>query len=456
MRPHLLLLLAAPAACVGGPTDNDDGPPPVANTCSEDDDCDAGLICDNTDTCVVGDRDNEPASATPMLFNEERDGVIEPPGDADYFSFETLEDGVWVVITTVHDRDASDLDTVVHLYGADGRERAWADNYDLYSVVSTDSNLIAWLPRAGTWYVMVEDTSTFYGADEPRGDEDFAYTLTLGEFTVTTDEGGDVPVVELENGSSVSRRAVLIGEPGDVDTLEVQAPYDGRLLQVTAGTGVVDSDLTARVSLFRDDVLVMRQDDLRSGTYGMLPQSVEGSYELQIDDADGGGSDDAWTVLYFRTYDEDASVTFWGDTRYEDEAEPNDDVTAALEVDTTSESTSSGLDYDGAYVEGRIDAPDDQDWFAIDLDQDRQLTVRCYADQVGSIADLAFDLYDPDGALVSTTTDYDDWTAPQLYNEPIEADGTWTLRVYAEQPEFGPAAWYRCQLFDTDWDVAEP
>jgi hypothetical protein len=456
MRPLLLLVLAAPIGCAGGPTDDDDGPPPTSATCASDDDCDPGLICDRSDACVVGDRDNETSAATPLLFNEEREGIIEPPGDVDYYTFETLEDGVWVVITTVHDREESELDTVVHLYGADGRERAWADNYDLYSVVSTDSNLVAWLPRAGTWFIMVEDTSTFYGADDPRGDSDFGYTLTLGEFTVTTDESDDVPVVELETGSSVSRRAVLIGEPGDVDPIEVAAPYDGRLLQVTAGTGVVDTDLTARVSLFRDDALVMRQSDLRSGTYGMLPQSEEGTYLLEVDDADGGGSDDAWTVLYFRTYEEDASVTFWGDARYEDEAEPNDDPAAALEVDTTGETTSSGLNYDAAYVEGTLSAADDQDWFALDLDDDRQLTVRCYADQVGSIADLAFDLYDPDGALVTTTTDADDWTAPHLYNEPIEADGRWTLRVYAEQPEFGPAAWYRCQLFDTDWDVAEP
>jgi len=450
MNRTLLVLLTA---C--GPRRTDDGPTPTW-TCDGDASCDPGLICDESQTCVPGDRDNSFDAATPIRFNEEATGIIEPDGDVDHFRFATTEDGVWVNITTTHPR-TSGLNTVVHLYSEDGRERAWADDYDIYRVVSTDSNLVAWLPRAGVWFIAVEDASTFYTPDTPASGPDFEYTLSLTEFSAVTSERGDPPVLDLTTGTTVSRRGVRIERAGDIDEIELRAPFDGRLLQITAGTGVLRSDLTVSATLERDGITLMQQPDLKAGTYGMILSSQEGPYRLLITDRDGEGGDDAWTVVYARTYDEGASVSFWGTSSYLPEAEPNDTTEQATPLDLLPQTTTSGLDYDAAYFEGTLGAADDVDAFTFPARAGDLLTLRCYADRFGSIADLTLDLLGPqDVDPVESVDAYTPWSAPQLYNHEADRTGDWRVAIRSEDGAHGVAAWWRCQVIVTDWIVDEP
>jgi hypothetical protein len=458
-RPSVELALAwwACMACTGATqtdkADTDDDPDVITETCSGDQDCEDHEICDEDETCVTGDRDNEFDAATLLRFDEPRTGVIEPAGDKDFFTFETLSPGQWVLVETINEREeAEDLDTVVRIYQANGREHAAMDNYDIYRITAADSSLVAYLPLAGTWYVSVEDVATYYDLDEARGGSDFTYELRLTTFTATTSESGDPLLVELADGNRISRRGVLIDSEGDSDELVLRAPYDGEVLQVTA-TDAAGSALVADVSFSLGGDVVMRQPDLGTGNYGMVLDSVSDDYVVTVTDASGNGSQDHWTVLYFRTYEPDASVSFWGVTPYEPEDEPNDDRETAEFITRTDESTSTGLLWSGGFVEGRIDAEGDIDWYNFTIAPGNLLTVRCYADRFGSLVDLGFELLDGDGTSLQVVNDYDEWSAPQVFN--VEGAEARYLRVFGEDAGFGPSAWYRCTLIESDWTVAE-
>lgn len=453
-RTQLTALALSLLACNGGkPTGTDtDEPVAIDEVCVEDDECESDEICDD-EACVPGDRDNSIDEATLLRFDEPRSGVINPAGDKDYFSFETLSPGQWVLLQTTNERaTAEDLDTVVRIYQANGLEHAAMDNYDLYRISGADSSLVAYLPTAGTWYVSVEDVSTYYELSPLRGSSRFSYGLELTSFSANTAEGGDPLLVELETGTRISRRGVLIGNPGDADQLVLRAPFAGQVLQVSA-TGANGSQLVADVSFELDGELLMRQRDLRSGSYGQVLQSVADDYLVTVTDAAGGGSADHWTVLYFRTYDPGASVTFWGTTVYEPEEEPNDDDVTANVLLRSDQTTTTGLNWSGAFLEGRIDGEGDSDWFKFTIDPGNLFTIRCYADRFGSLVDLGLEILRDDLSPIETVSDYDVWSAPQRYN--LEGGEARYVRVFAEDDSFGPGAYYRCTVVESDWEVAE-
>lgn len=434
----------------------DEGDDTGAVACDDDGGCEDLEICGDEGFCEPGDRNNAFDDAEELLFNQTASGVIQSEGDVDYFRFETLEDGQWVLIQTVHPTDEEEnLDTVVRLYRTNGQEHAWADNYDQYRISSADSSLVAWLPTAGEWLVSVEDVSSYYGLDELRGSADFTYELTLEEFDAVVPEDDDPLEVELESGTRLARRAVLIEEPGDVDEILLITPYDDRQVQVTGGLGLLGTDLTLDVSFSLDDQTLMRQPHLREDTYGMLLYGDAEEYTVRLTDRDGGGGDNHWFVVVFRTFEEDDAMGFWGDASYDMEEEPNDDPLTAPEVDMDRESTSGGEDYQAAFVEGTIDVMGDVDAWTVPVESGNNLTVRCYADRVGSVADLVLEVRDVDGTELESASEYSEWSAPQLYNYAVGDRDAVVITVHDAGDTFGPAAFYRCQFFDTDFDVIE-
>jgi hypothetical protein len=453
----LVLLLGA---CGGDQKTDTDSDTPVTildgEPCTEDLECDFGYICGADDICEYGDRDNSFDDAAEIRFNEDAEGVIVPGGDIDYFKFETLSPGQWVSIQTLNERtETDDLDTVVRLFQSNGQEHAFADNFDIYRISGADSRVIAYLPTAGEWFVTVEDASTFYAADESRGSEDYTYTLQLTSFTGVVTESEPL-VVELERGTQIASRAVLLATEGDEDEIVLEVPYDDRVVEISGASGIPGSAVTANVEVLRDSETLAEQTDLGDGNYAQILSSEAGRYTLRMSDAAGGGSQDHWFVVYMRTYEEDGIVTFWGDTTYEYEAEPNDDAATASPSNQLSESTGTGLDYEANYVEGIIDAAGDEDWYAFTVPNgQRTLTIRCYADRFGSLADIAIEVLDDEGNVVADATEYADFTAPQAFNIELESSGAYNLRVFAEDDLAGAAAFYRCQMLRTDWTVAE-
>ncbi len=449
-------------------TDTNDTPtPPVVEGCTIDDDCSTGLICEDAE-CIVGDRDNSFDEGTTLRLNEVREGLIEPPGDIDYFVYESPGQE-WLRIQTTNSGDPIDsLDTVVRVFAENGAEHARADNFATGRVNSFDSVAIFWLPRAGTWYVTVEDVSTYYTDvfDEPRGDETFEYTLEMIEFGNGTLEPDSelLPndVLELPGGNNIFSFGILLEEPGDSDWLVIDPPFAGQPLEVW-GTPTPGSDAQPLVRLSErntpgdaDDpsVLVAEKEDV--GTDGICSyfDPLDELYTLEATDRLGGGSDDHWYVVYVRTYEPEANHPVFGDAIWEREAEPNDDPADAWSAPLVTELTSNGTAYDTAYVQGTLESGDDIDRIRVEMADLPNLSVRCWADDFGSTADLQVTVLDPSGTDITPQDQgFEPTSAGYLTYNINTSPGAHDVLIEAEDSLGGPSAYYRCAVYLTDFDV---
>ena len=101
-------------ACRDVSPDTEDPSGTTTNTedviCESDDECPNGTICETVEgeaDCVAGDRNNDPSEAIAMLWEDTIEGVINPAGDTDYYSF-SARGGEYVRIVTTSDFDGKD------------------------------------------------------------------------------------------------------------------------------------------------------------------------------------------------------------------------------------------------------------------------------------------------------------------------------------------------------------
>lgn len=465
IRPSLIAasLLAACASNKGpvGPQAD----PPVTDTggeeCVDDDDCGALEICE-AETCRIGDRDNGFDEARPIYQNEPVAGVIAPPGDVDYYIY-TSNGPEWLRIDTITDGDpANSLDTVVRVFAGNGAEHAVMDNFPTGRISTYDTVLYVFLPRADIWFVAVEDVSTWVSADEPRGGPGFTYELQLKPFGGATSEP-DGPLepsstVALTTGTSIYAVGVRLEEDGDADWITVEHTLDGRPVDLFGHASIPGSPARARVRLHdADDTVLMQKDDLGDDGHASSFSLPAGTYRVEATDVLGRGGADHWYVLYVRTYEEGASQAFFGTPVYEHEQEPNDEAALTSPYTVVQATTSSGATYQVQYIEGRLDPEGDEDWFPVTTSGEHQVSVRCFAGDFGSLAELRVELWDgdleltpPDQGVQQTAFWY------YVYNVEVPLPGTTHVRIRARDEGasglWGPGAYYRCQILQAEFD----
>ncbi|MGC6494127.1 MAG: hypothetical protein ACON5B_14935 [Myxococcota bacterium] len=456
MERALLLLLVLPFGCADEATTP---PAPTVNlsACSTDEDCSSTEICE-ADVCVEGDRDNGLDEATPLLFDDVVSGEINPAGDVDWYAFETIIDGQWVEVSTPFEgHESSPASTAIRILASNGQLIAEGDAFDIYNITRSDASVVAYLPTAGTYYITVEDIDTWSDLGQKRGGPDYTYGLELTGFGAVLGLG-DLDF-ELTSGTSIFRRGVLLTEANDAAsvTFTLGADLSGRPVQVTGMNGLESSDLNLGVQMRQDKDVFAEQVSLGGERMILRPNTEDGSYTLDLYDSNDGIGTNRWGVFYVRSYDADDALTFFGTTPYESEQEPNTIDAQALTL--TSGTTESGLSFDGYYVEGVLDAADDSDVFAFDVPpsgkEAERITVRCYGDRFGSRADLNAEVLLPGGGSFTLIEDGEAGTSPTAYNLPTSEAGTYTLALTDVLGTGDASAFYRCQIFVTDWDVAQ-
>lgn len=127
------------------------------------------------------------ATATMIAIDAEESAAdeISPRSDVDYFRFEGTA-GQWVAIFTTSEVPASGnrVDTVITLY--DAAMTQIAENDDALPRADVDSEIILKLPATGTYYVRVQEFSTWapdMAMDGPQGGPSYDYTLDVIELT---------------------------------------------------------------------------------------------------------------------------------------------------------------------------------------------------------------------------------------------------------------------------------
>ncbi|MBX7191335.1 MAG: PPC domain-containing protein [Sandaracinaceae bacterium] len=205
LRPLLVLGLTLPVvAC--GPSN------PTADSGPQNDAGPAGDDAGRTDAAMRPD-----AGPTNDSFEGARavttDGTavtdaIEAPNDVDYWRFEGTA-GDWIAINTTAnpDDDPEMVDTVITLF--DSTRTQIAENDDGLPRASTDSEIVIRLPSTGTYYIEVQEFSTWMPADPPapEGRGSFTYELAVGTLTNT----GAVNIDQEPGDDAATARALTFG-----------------------------------------------------------------------------------------------------------------------------------------------------------------------------------------------------------------------------------------------------
>ncbi len=464
-----LLLACNPADEITDPgpdvETDDTGPGETTDEeCDGDEACEAWEICES-DRCVDGDRDSFDGPIT-IGWDEEITGYLNPESDWDYYAL-TVEGGEFARIATrptgagEGEPEASEeMDTVVATYDAEGNLLAWEDDYPTGGSVSgSDSIVYTYFPEAGTYRIVVMDSTTAFDAEEKLGGPDFSYVLSVEPYSAppTEEDSFASPGAEREvDNGYLYPIPVLLEEEGDSDWLELALPYDDCPVLLRGSAHLDGTDAAPRVRLYDGgEQLLLDLDELGTNGVALYPSVAGGKAVIEALDGEGGGGANHWFFVIASAYEQGYSTTAEGEEiAYQIDGEPNDTIEQAQLLIQTELETSGGSAYTAAFLWGLQDSEGDEDWYALHAQAGHYLNVWGTADFNGSLMNPAIEVYDATGSLLTEWYDGSD-DAPDLSNLLIETTGTHYVRVFDETGAApGGAPWfYRFSIYVTDFET---
>ncbi|MEE2751586.1 MAG: hypothetical protein VX519_09150 [Myxococcota bacterium] len=443
MRSILCISLLTLLACSDkdAPTDTDTQAPEPE--CEFDEDCFAWEVCEATE-CAIGDRNDAPEDAVPLLWEQSVSAYLQTDEDVDYYSF-TAQGGEYVRIrTTPVDEEEEDMNTILTLYTPIGQVHHREDEYAAGSVMTYDSILDAYLPYEGDWLITVEDVDGY-------GSSQSAYEIDLAEYGMHSRETDTLETpsetVDVYQAGSYWAVGVNLEEPGDIDYIQLDLPWDACPLYIYGSEYTDGTDAIPTVELFdAEGSQLLRKEDLGAGGEAIYPAVSGGKVFVAAQDALGNGGENYWFFFYVKIYEESG---------WEVESETNDTQAEAMELTTDWDSNEWG-DVGSSGGWGVMDYEGDEDWYFIDVRQDHYISLFGNADGMGSLMDGQVEIYDSNGDLVDSGQDgIDDDDFPDIKNiGPLDA-GNYSIRVSAENDGEGPAHYYRFTTYVTNYTVAE-
>lgn len=383
-------------ACDGGGGDQDAG----RDAGSGSDDACATCVPDGggIDTGVAGDGNDTFAEADALTLGTAVSGVINPPGDLDYYRFEGTA-GQWILIDTQAntDDDPTMVDTVVTLF--DASMRRIAENDDGYPRANPDSELIVRLPATGTYYVLVQEWST-WSDEAAEGSPAYTYELLVDELsddlaavTIDAETGDDPASAQAVSGGAFNVIAGLLEDATDVDVYSIRfppgGPYDFSVFLVPTGdTGNGSTVVPARLSVANADgtQILARIDP--GEIVELSPSLRSGEHLLLVEHGGTAGANDFYVIKAFRGADNPRELM-----------EATNDVPATPEVLTFSGNPNApeGFTRRSAFILAAL-GDGDVDHFGIDVAASEQVRVVCGSRSAGSgVIDLEITLLDATG-----------------------------------------------------------
>ena len=436
--PMLLLFFACTS-----PTDTADKPgdTDTVQACSDDDACAPYGIC-QADVCVDGDRNNDIDEAETLLWEESKNGVLNPEGDVDFYAF-SAEGGEFVRVKSVLDNpDDEDYDTVVVLRDPNGKAVATGDGYPTGgSISNADAVIYAYLASAGTYTIAVQDAADYYG-DGSTGERDYGYSILVEEWSQHTSEDGGSYDIAPETANSWNAIGVLFEEDDDLDMVSIDFPWDNASITIAGAVDLGNSEANVLAELDDGDDVITRREDLGPGGYAIHPSLDSGMYHLTLSDSAGSG-DDHWFFVFIKMDEADSA--------YPEEVEDNNTRGDATPLAFDEKTTSDDKLYSYAHIWGDADGGGDDDWFTIDAPYAPSYVVVCaQADAYGSGVIPELELYDGDGTLVGSSADFAGG-GPDARVENLELDAGGTLRVRSDGS--GLDDWYEAIVYVASFSV---
>jgi hypothetical protein len=342
--------------------------------------------------------------ATPMVQDENglggvlftADGVIDPPGDSDYFSVPLMA-GEWIQVLGSRDPPESLAEPVVSVFPGDGTVLLARDALTphlLYRATQTSNHCLR-----------VEDLSTFQGLP-PEGGSDYGYALSVlpidfelyDEFNVDT-EPNDLP-----GGAQTGLSAVgfppdefawisgVFGSDGDVDVFALHVGADVLEMDVeftpsgtTGHGGTVDIQNLEVLSGDGSSILAML--DATKGTpRGIrLPVQQDTTYLVRVGSPTLPLGDNPFYSIAWRTR---------GTQNQQESDDAGNGAAAGAEVATPIISPFQTSHFIG----GTLSGASDTDWWSFQAEAGSSINVFCSSWRVGSgVRDATVALFDDPG-----------------------------------------------------------
>lgn len=439
----LVAILAIATGCGGGEMMSPDAGPGGDSGPG-----DSGLRPD-TGMMMTGDGNDSFADADPITLTETTSDSIRTPGDLDYFSF-TGTAGQWIAINTTAnpDDDPAMVDTVVTLF--DSSMTQIAENDDAFPRANTDSEIIIRLPADGTYYLLVQEWSTWAGEPD-EGMASFTYDLDVNELAEVSGgainldhEGGD----DLASAQALMFRSVTGGDVAflmgtandgtDVDVYSFSVVAGRPNIQFTimpAGTdGYGSTGQPARLWITNaaGDQVIARI--ATSALDELNPSLPAGDYLLWVDSPASLGSNPFYVIKGFKAGDNPAEA-----------ADVTNDVAVTPEAITFAAGAEPMTRV--GYILAQLGTTD-TDFYSIDVMAGEQVSVYCGSRTSGSgVVDLQAAVLDATG---TTTLGMATETAAMpiaIADLAVPAAGTYLVRLTkASQDAVVTGEWVRCGI----------
>ena len=447
----LLLVGALALGCDGERPDPDGGPT---------EDGGPGDSGQPPDTGPGGDGNDTFAEADPIeVGTPAEDRSIATPGDLDYYSFAGTA-GQWIVITTTATPETNMLDTVLTLYDASMTKIAENDDAQPRGTgaTATNSEIITRLPADGTYYVLVQEFSSWDPDETPEGMSSFRYTLSVAPLNVTADvvnedaEGGDDAASAQAltfNNTTDGDFNVTVGtfeDATDVDVYSFNIAADRRsirfVLMPVGSDGYGSTTTPARMWVTNADgsEIIARIDPaalaMPQAPADVNPPLPAGDYLFWVD-AGPAGANDFYVIKTYRSPTDNDPETM----------ETENDVAATAEA-ITLEAVTGTPEVRRRFVLSML--PDgDTDHYSVALNDGEALSVYCGSRTGGSgVVDLTAAVLDATGATeLATATETA--TEPIALEDAVTASGATTYLVRltkASQDAEVTGDWARCQI----------
>ncbi len=348
--------------------------------------------------------------------------AIDPPGDVDLFQF-TATAGQWVRIITRS--GGSPVDPVITLFDADMNQIAENDDEIVVPHI-TDSEINFHVPADGTYFVRVQEYSTWAG-ETPVGGPEFTYSLRAPLW----DDATSGVVVDPENGDDAASAVqdelgVILGTFRDADDVDVyrirvasSTTVDYSVDILPAGTTGQGSTSPAGKVWLTDlaNTQTIAAVDQSVGNDSLGPPVNPGEYLMWIaHPATAVGANDFY-VLKPRLFVENPL----------ERGEPNNTLATA---EALAEAVSGTVRQ--SFILARLSGTD-VDYFSFEIRMNEAVSVACGAESSGSgVRGLSVELRDRgDAVLVS---DEEGPTGALIQSFVPTSTGTLYLRLSAGTP----------------------
>ena len=356
------------------------------------------------------------------------EGVIATPGDLDWYKFE-VEAGQWLAITTNANPEDTPgkVDTVITLF--DPSQTQVAQNDDAYPRRNTDSQLITKAVATGTYYIKLEEWTTWAG-ETAEGEPGFIYTLNvnvlstedIGGGAVYGEEGGNdaESAIELDTESKALILADLAdGDDVDVYTFSVtdeeQAHFSAQLMPLGAdGYGSTANGTRMWVADTQGNIISRISQAGKTDEVGPGGLAL-GDYHLHVAHSGNAVGSNDFYVIKFNLY---------GDNPVETEDETNGVAGTAEALEASADGNATRY-----FILAQL-SEDDVDYFSFDLAQGNNITVACGSASSGSgVQGLRAEIRDEDDQVIEGANETDEGL--YIRNVQGQAAGTYYLRLTA-------------------------